>query len=259
MNKWLTPIAGLLLAAPATAQLLPDAGDDAAPEIRRYTVEIIIFEYAEDVYAGTEIFVPELLEPPAPDQETDDMAEDDAEEIIEPDEETSAVEAAVPFHYVTLRGDDLTLADTWQQLERLDAYRPLMHFGWTQITMPDAEPRVLELERFGQPPPGLDGTLTLYLSRFLHLVVDLSLLAPERDEGYASHAPRYDAPVSFGDRRMVDDYDDRYRPEYAPLRYRIVEDRIVRNGETRYYDHPKFGVIAKVTRVDESSAPLVGR
>jgi hypothetical protein len=33
--------------------------------------------------------------------------------------------------------------------------------------------------------------------------------------------------------------------------YRIQEDRIVRNGELRYYDHPKFGVIAKITRIEE--------
>ena len=35
------------------------------------------------------------------------------------------------------------------------------------------------------------------------------------------------------------------------MRFRIQEDRIVKNGETRYFDHPKFGVVAKVTRVEE--------
>jgi hypothetical protein len=34
------------------------------------------------------------------------------------------------------------------------------------------------------------------------------------------------------------------------VRYRIQENRIVKNGEIRYFDHPKFGVIAKVTRVE---------
>jgi hypothetical protein len=36
-----------------------------------------------------------------------------------------------------------------------------------------------------------------------------------------------------------------------PIRYRIEEDRIVRNGELRYFDHPKFGVLAKITRVEK--------
>jgi hypothetical protein len=31
----------------------------------------------------------------------------------------------------------------------------------------------------------------------------------------------------------------------------INENRILKNGELRYYDHPKFGVLAKVTRVEE--------
>jgi hypothetical protein len=35
--------------------------------------------------------------------------------------------------------------------------------------------------------------------------------------------------------------------------YRIREDRIVRNNEVRYYDHPKFGVIARITRIEEES------
>ncbi len=39
-----------------------------------------------------------------------------------------------------------------------------------------------------------------------------------------------------------------------PVYYRISEDRILRNGEVRYYDHPKFGLLAKVTRV-EAEAP----
>ena len=52
----------------------------------------------------------------------------------------------------------------------------------------------------------------------------------------------------------------------GPVRYRIQEDRIVRNNDIRYFDHPKFGVIAKVTRVEKEdeetqveSPELVGR
>jgi hypothetical protein len=36
-----------------------------------------------------------------------------------------------------------------------------------------------------------------------------------------------------------------------PVRYRIDEDRIFRNGELRYFDHPKFGVLAKITRAED--------
>jgi hypothetical protein len=36
-----------------------------------------------------------------------------------------------------------------------------------------------------------------------------------------------------------------------PIRYSISEDRIFRNGELRYYDHPRFGVLARITRFEE--------
>jgi hypothetical protein len=43
-----------------------------------------------------------------------------------------------------------------------------------------------------------------------------------------------------------------------PVFYRISEDRILRSGELRYYDHPKFGLLAKVTRVEEEEEPDQG-
>ena len=39
----------------------------------------------------------------------------------------------------------------------------------------------------------------------------------------------------------------------SPVRYRIQEDRILRSGELRYFDHPKFGVLARITRVEEEA------
>ena len=35
------------------------------------------------------------------------------------------------------------------------------------------------------------------------------------------------------------------------MRYAIREDRIFKSGDLRYFDHPKFGVLAKITRVEE--------
>jgi len=42
-----------------------------------------------------------------------------------------------------------------------------------------------------------------------------------------------------------------------PLRYSINENRIMNSGDTRYFDHPKFGVIARVNRI-ETPEPLTG-
>jgi hypothetical protein len=103
------------------------------------------------------------------------------------------------------------------------------------------------LRRLGDSPLRLNGTVTLYLSRYLHLVVDLAL-----DEKISRSDP-YETSPYYGDSRKRSDYSFGYdaKPQPAPVRYRIEEDRIVRNGELRYYDHPRFGVLAKITRVEE--------
>lgn len=215
IRKLALGLAGLALLAPAAAQ---DPDDE--PEARRYTVEVIIFRYAQDVGTGNEIFPPDEPEPTFP---GDPMLTDEA---VQPRGPTRRAAAEQPpetgslrdIEFTRLARDEYQLTAMYGRLARLQAYDPLMHFGWTQTTWPKEETRPISLHRFGRPPPDLDGNLSLYLSRFLHLVVDLEL-------GAASEAPVF---------------------------YRIEEDRILRSGELRYYDHPRFGLLAKVTRVEES-------
>lgn len=232
-----------LFAGTAGAQVGTDAETDANGEMdepRRYTVEVIIFRYAEDVFSGNEVFVPERIDP-VPEAVDEPVDEADVPAVPEVPE----IEPVFPFYAISLPDDELTMTATFGRLDRLDAYEPLMHFGWTQPTIPEAHTPLLPLARFDTPPPGLDGSLKLYLSRFLHLVVDLSLAATAPGDAYD---PAFEAPVPvYGDVRARFP-DDGFL--YAPLKYRIFEDRIVKNGETRYYDHPKFGLIAKVTRVE---------
>lgn len=227
----------------------PD-GSGEAQELRRYTVEVIVFEYAENVGLGSEIFLPDLVE-----REIDvsEAMPDDPVEAEPAGAEDEPVD--VDLGIQTLQRDEMTMTETLARLERLDAYRPLMHFGWTQATIAEELSPALPLARFGTPPQGLDGDLKLYLNRFLHLVVDVSKLAPGSDAGTAvrTHRPTIDAPVNnYGSASERNAFDrGMLVEEYQPLNYRIREDRIMKNGETRYFDHPKIGVIAKVTRVEE--------
>ena len=115
---------------------------------------------------------------------------------------------------------------------------------------PEEETEVRPLSFFTTPPEGLEGDLTLYLSRYLHLAVNLQLDAPtvlETEEALALD----DFSNSYNDFR------DAPVVNY-PVRYRIEEDRIFRNGDLRYYDHPKFGVLAKITRVEEEEPGELG-
>jgi len=128
--------------------------------------------------------------------------------------------------------------DVVERLELLDAYDPIMHVGWTQAGFPLQDTDAMDLSVFGEPPVGLDGSFTLYLARYLHLVVDLSMDAPVEV-----------IEIEFDDYTSYE-FDD-MTPLDGPVRYRIQEDRIVKNGEIRYFDHPKFGVVAKVSRIEE--------
>lgn len=253
MRRVTTTIAMILASGAATAQTAPAPEETEYP---RYTVEVIIFEYAEEVSVGTEQFLPE--EPPLP-------AADDpfAGELVFGDTRADAAggeqeqDPAEP-EFVLHAEDELTMNDIAARLERLDVYRPIMHFGWTQATRPEDETQPIELQALSEPPEGLDGSFMLYLSRYLHLVVDLSL---EQRTGLAEPFA-IDEPVTvFRDNRGGATYDE---VQPGPVRFRINEDRIFKSGDLRYFDHPKFGVLAKITRVeepedDEPGTGLVGQ
>jgi hypothetical protein len=231
----------LLLALVASSALGQETSETSeAAEIRRYSVEMIIFAYSKDVSAGSEVFVPD--EPP-PEAVIDDalLLESIPEVVDEPQLETTLEKEIRPYEIVMLAEDELQLVDIMRRLKRLDAYQPLLHFGWTQPMYPDDEPESRPLSSFVTPPDGLQGELSLYLSRYLHLAIKLQLDAP-------ADAVIEDTMSATG---INTDYSYSNEVVSYPVRYRIDEDRIFRNGELRYFDHPKFGVLAKITRFEE--------
>jgi hypothetical protein len=256
--------------------------DEAQEALSRYTLEFILFRYDDSVSAGTEIFVPPPGAPLEPvygevapaDVDLDDASVDLTERgsgavQYDADEETvpafgdlegmgefdgfdkeleEIVMGPASVELSVLPPEALTLSAVYDTLTRLDAYEPVLWSGWTQIVREQAASPALDLRRLGNVPLTMDGTLTLYLGRFVHLVVDLSLEAEDRRTspaaapGYSdSRDYRYDA---YG---RVDDF----RAAEPAVVYRITEDRIMRNGDLRYFDHPKFGLIAKLTLVGE--------
>jgi len=242
--------------------------------VRRYKVELIVFEYL-DSSGSNELFLPDVIEEPYPEDEAyppaadagdaaifgqndempprsideavaeDAQGEDALEDLLlEPLEEIPTLETA---GFEILNPADYELNDVYNKLQRLDAYRPLMHGAWIQPALERDETQSLKLRRIGDPPLRLDGTVTLYLSRFLHLVVDIALeeKSPVRPDALQDRIPY------FGDNRNNARYGIRSQFLAPSVFYRIEEDRILRSGDLRYYDHPKFGVLAKVVRVED--------
>ena len=271
MSRFCTLLLSTVLLTPVAAQdtSVEETLTDIPP-LRQYTVEVIVFSYTEDVSVGSEIFLPD----PPPEAEYELVVDEDGnpilvdEEIVpvfdeDPEEEAPAwivvlpkaseeppVENdSVPLELMLLGEDELMLGDAIRQFELLDAYETIMHFGWTQPTYSEDATPPIELQLLGEPPEGLNGTFTLYLSRYLHLVVDLALDAPVEFE---KEVVDDDSFFNFGDSRPQ--YEEPDTAELQLVRFRIQENRILKNGELRYFDHPKFGILAKVTRVEEREA-----
>jgi peptidoglycan-binding protein CsiV len=98
-------------------------------------------------------------------------------------------------------------------------FRVLLHKRWTQ----SAE------SKLGGPPvqllsadSQLSGTLKFYLARFLHLELNVSY---QPNSGAIGATPASDVTPS----------------------YVINEQRRVKSNELNYFDHPKFGVLVRVT------------
>jgi hypothetical protein len=139
------------------------------------------------------------------------------------------------FRFRLLRPDELQLNSQYRTIERnAQAYLPLLHAGWVQPGLPENDARPFDLAMLGAKNPM--GTIRLYLSRFLHVKLDLS---------YQGSAPPA-APVAGNELAEL---------PIAP-RYFLVADRPTRSGELHYFDHPAFGVLIKVTPVrPEQAAP----
>ena len=285
------PLLCALAATGSAQERLPDGGttDEGPP---RYTVEIIVFTYDDPSSAGNEVFAPReaLLEAPFTEalsgtgveeapvfgDRTPPFREPDPEPLTGPLEE---IPARARIELQRLEPDAFRLQEIYRKLERLDAYRPILHAAWTQTTHDRSISPELPLRTLSDPPLGLDGSISLYRSRFLHLDVDLTLDAsrhaggdPRRtatDRLVRPEAPETAGPGAVGSPGFGDEFGDEFGNGFGnasgdmylpPVRYRIEEDRIMRDGEVRYFDHPRFGMVVSVWRVedDPSTAASAG-
>jgi len=260
--------------AAGAQQISPLTSDDApAPEkqIPRYSVEIIVFSYADNVSSGSEIFLPDAVDEPMEAAATLAEVQEQRQSIFMPGEETVADSVPEYGDFLVefedeelvelianeridlkiLLPDELTMTEIHEELLLLDAYQPVMWAGWTQATLAEEETPLIRLRRLGNLPLKFDGNLKLYLSRFLHLVIDISM----DGESTATQEPILPAATSGFERGYIDAFGYLiYADVLAPaLHYRIIENRIMKNGDIRYFDHPKFGVLAKVTRYEAAA------
>jgi peptidoglycan-binding protein CsiV len=260
-----------LLGVSAAARSLPGAtldDEEIVENLRYYSVEIIVFEYASTVSAGNEIFDP--VKPAEPEAGLEsaipvfgDMAaqspmQREEDELVDFGELTDAAEEQVTelelipslsgIDFKLLTAEELSMGNIHERLMTLDAYQPVLWGGWVQSTHEKEATPSIRLRSIGTPPIRIDGTLTLYLKNYLHLAVDLT-----REQQLATVQPVYrQEKPSPGELRSYDD--GQYGVvDRQTIIYRIQEDRLFNSGQLRYYDHPKFGVLARVNRIEQAT------
>lgn len=148
----------------------------------------------------------------------------------------------------------LTLTQIRDRLNRSSLYTPLLHLGWTQETMAfgEVQPILIEagqiVSRAGDDSSFLlfsdrknrtdihevDGTVALERSRFLHFRIDLAL-----------HTLRDERTALEDQKNTID-----FVPTGNYRTYRLIDGRQTRDGELHYFDHPLFGVIARINRIE---------
>lgn len=281
----------LALAIPGTGiaqeivDFLPeDITAEDTEEIRYYSVEVIVFEYAGTVGAGEEIFDPEPLEDEsllqdapadedipvysdgtmenrAPSVDTGPgLAQDEfprgpdlgpaiAEAVDIDADEIRELPSLTSIGYRLLLPEEMSMQKIHEKLLMLDAYRPLIWGGWMQAAVDDETSLPVQLRMLGTPPLNLSGELTLYLKNYLHVVANLYL---EQQVVTAEPVYRQQQPAPGGRPRRkasADKYEFTVR-ERQVIKFVIEEDRIFNSGHLRYFDHPRFGALVRVNRVE---------
>jgi hypothetical protein len=234
---------------------LAAADEKAATDIRWYQVELIVFSrldpgagQGEQWPASTGFQFPanviELARPGtragaalvAP-----NLGKLGVREVPRPASGTGESTALPGYEMVASQGYQLRKAA--DSLRQSGQYQPLLHVAWRQPTVdrPQAQAVLLyegmtegasRATKESLAVARLVGTVTLSVSRYLHLEADLVYRPP------TTASPPADAT--------------------APLQelpgYRLQESRRMRSGEVHYLDHPLFGVVALVTPVETAPA-----
>ena len=238
--SWAAALIATACAGPALAQ--PAAAP--TPPIPQYQVEIIVFAHRE-FDAGEEHFAQELaplradqslLEVPLYVQPSPPLTTGPA--TAAPDPASAPVDDPLAFRL--LAADQLQLNTEYRKLTNGGAYRPVLHAGWVQPGLPEDQAKPFDLALLGVRNPR--GSVRVYLSRFLHVSLDVSY-----QDGTAPAAPATE-PVGNELREVA----------LAP-RYRLNTERQTRSGELHYFDHPAFGVLVRVTPVQPANSGSTGR
>jgi hypothetical protein len=256
-----------------------------------YRVELLIFSNpagsaSEEWEATPELAYPELTRFLSdPDQSVTASPGEGASALFAPpqqdpgDPDTTGHNPARPEPFATLPATEQEFRGTAAQMQRSGRYRKLFHQAWAQPIGRQSEALSIVLDRSGDEEqwPALQGTIKLYVSRYLYLETNLWLntsgeylqsswrmpappLGPATtvsiDEFLLSEpeplpqqpSPTHDVQAAQFSPLEVPSDMEALEPVY-PYAHAVLlkQTRRMRSKEVNYIDHPMFGVVVKVT------------
>lgn len=137
--------------------------------------------------------------------------------------------------FSSLAIDQQQLHGVFNRLEKLSSYTPILHGGWIQPVKEKAPLEPIQIIHQADALQ-LEGTLTFHRGRYLHLDINLQL----------SEVTNTD----FNDNFLTSSFIQ------APTLYRLKETRRVKTTDTHFFDHPRFGVLAVIEKIDSPEAAV---
>lgn len=161
---------------------------------------------------------------------------EDGERMGKPEAGTLRASGAFPEDQFTeLSQENYTLSRIRDGLSPAAGYTVLFHRAWRQLAYDGKHAVDYPVHSIATGRNSVEGTVTLSRNRFLHLDIDLMLMQADGT-----------APALHSD-----------GPGSAPV-YRLSEKRRIRSSEIHYFDHPRIGVIARVTPYNTPGQPEAG-
>jgi hypothetical protein len=199
--------------------LTPLHSQAAATTPANYAVELVVFRNLMPDLEGKEIWSPDRVNLNIP-------GLDQARNAADSNDDTTDIGKAVAL------------------LDTDDKYQVLTHKRWIQTADARSSSPVM---RITDPAGDLDGTVVFYMSRFLH--VDVDLLLKDESGQNADTTPVLSTTDNTQPMTVSASGTDN-SINNQELAYRIDESRRIRSNQMNYFDHPKFGVLLIITPME---------
>lgn len=123
----------------------------------------------------------------------------------------------------------LQLTNAKAAMTRSSSYRPLLHKAWRQAVSKRRRAVLLPKNMSSTSGASVSGTVIVTKGRYLHLALDLTLNT-DPDTAYIGKDYRFGSPAT---------------------RIKLQQKRRMRSKVLHYIDHPRFGVLALITPVEQ--------